>query len=175
MDQDHSRVTQSERLNLVRVDHAHHASVIKLLTNRRVHHFFPSTPTEEEAHAFFERIQKREREDGLSFWAVIRREDQAFIGLCGLLRQQIEGVDEVEVGYRLFDRYWRQGYGREAAAACLDYAESALKLSSVISLILAENIPSIGVAERNGLCFERVVTFHELPHRLYRIRFRSGE
>ncbi|MFW5785586.1 MAG: GNAT family N-acetyltransferase, partial [Chitinispirillaceae bacterium] len=91
--------------------------------------------------------------------------------ICGLLKQIIDGIKEVEVSYRLLDKYWGRGYGTEAALGCMQYARDVLHKSSVISLIREVNKPSIRVAEKNGLTVEKEALFCGLQHLVYRKRF----
>lgn len=164
-------ILKTQRLHLEHIGEEHKSDLFKLLANPEVHKFFPSPLGRKEAEAFFDKIQLRYQQDGFAFWAVIRTIDNAFLGICGLLSQQIEGEIEIEVGYRLSNEYWGQGYGTEAARACIDYAQENLHVSSIISLIRSINLPSIRVAEKNGLKLEKEVLFHDLPHLVYRLYF----
>jgi RimJ/RimL family protein N-acetyltransferase len=93
---------------------------------------------------------------GYCFWAVIHRQHQAFIGLCGLLDQQdADGRAEVEVAYTLAKEYWNQGLATEAAQARKDYGFQVLNRSRLVSLIAPENIASQRVALKNGMTYER--------------------
>lgn len=93
---------------------------------------------------------------GYCFWAVIHRQQHAFIGLCGLLDQQgVDGRAEVEVAYTLAKEYWNQGLATEAAQACKDYGFRVLDRPRLVSLIAPENIPSQRVALKNGMTYER--------------------
>lgn len=93
---------------------------------------------------------------GYCFWAVIHRQHQTFIGLCGLLdHQDVKGHAEVEVAYTLVKEYWNQGLATEAAQACKDYGFRVLDRPRLISLIAPENIPSQRVALKNGMTYER--------------------
>lgn len=109
--------------------------------------------------------------DGYSFWAVIRNDDKKFLGICGLLKQMVDGKEETEVGYRINDKCWGHGYGTEVAKGCLKYAKYVLKIESVISLILPINQQSRRVAEKNNLIYEKESIFHEQLHSVYRINF----
>lgn len=161
-------ILTTERLRLEKIGVEHKKDLYKLLSNPKVHKFFPKPLDETEAGLFFERIQHRYQTDGYCFWAVIRKTDNRFLGICGLLNQVIDGKKEIEVGYRLSDAFWNQGYGSEAAMGCILYAKDKLKLRSVISLIRAVNTPSIRVAEKNGLMLEKETVFHDLPHLVFR-------
>ena len=93
---------------------------------------------------------------GYCFWAVIHRQQQRFIGLCGLLDQQdVAGRAEVEVAYTLAKAYWNQGLATEAAQACKDYGFQVLGLTRLVSLIAPENILSQRVALKNEMTYER--------------------
>ena len=139
-----------------------------LLSNENVHKYFPKALNEDEAHEFYDNIQKRYIKDGFCFWTVIRKTDLKFIGICGLLKQVINNQIETEVGYRFLDTYWGNGYGTEAANGCIKYAKEKLSKKSIISIIREVNKPSIKVAEKNGLIYETEIVFNNLPHNVYR-------
>jgi ribosomal-protein-alanine N-acetyltransferase len=122
-----------------------------------------------ESVTFFEKIQYRYNVDGYCFWAAIRSTDNVFLGICGLLSQIIDGQKETEVGYRLLDEFWGQGYGTEAAWGCIQYGKKVLNLASIISLIRPVNLSSIRVAQKNGLTLEKETVFQNMRHFVYRI------
>ena len=165
------KILETNRLVLNVIDDSIFDELANLLSNENVHRYFPKTLDRQESREFLAKVQKRQKEDGVSFWAVIRKDDLRFLGICGLLKQVIDGIEEIEVGYRIDDQFWGNGYGTEAAAGCLHYARNTLGIPSVISLILEENSQSIRVAEKNGLQLEKESMFHGLRHRVYRICF----
>ncbi|MEM6633098.1 MAG: GNAT family N-acetyltransferase [Bacteroidota bacterium] len=162
-------ILETRRLILEELQNDRLDDLANLLANEKVHKFFPKTLDREESKEFLEKVQTRQQEDGVSFWAVIRKEDAKFLGICGLLKQVVDGQTEIEVGYRLDDTFWGNGYGTEAAKGCIEYARETLGLRSVISLILPQNKPSIRVAEKNGLKLEKESLFHGQMHGVYRI------
>ncbi len=162
-------ILTTKRLRLEKIGLEHRESIYKLLANPKVHQYFPKVLDKNESEEFFEKIQQRYQADGFCFWAVIRKTDETFMGICGLLSQEIDGKTEIEVGYRLSDEFWKQGYGTEAAWGCILYAKDTLKTASVISLIRAINKPSIRVAKKNGFKLEKETIFHDLPHLIYRL------
>ena len=101
-----------------------------------------------------DRFMLWERRHGHSFWVVERKGDGAFLGFCGLKiaddpASPVEG--ETEIGWRLREDAWGQGYAREAATATLDFAFGALGKARVIALTVAGNTPSWGLMERLGM------------------------
>ena len=99
--------------------------------------------------------QKEYVQPGFSYYAVIYRENQALIGLCGLLDQEVEGKSEVEIAYMFAKEYWNQGLATEAAIACKNYGKEHLGINRFVSLIAPANIPSQRVAIKNGMSYER--------------------
>jgi RimJ/RimL family protein N-acetyltransferase len=85
---------------------------------------------------------------------VERKEDRALLGFCGLkiadtAGSPIEGVHEV--GWRLREDAWGQGYAKEGAIASLDFAFATLGAERVVAITFAGNAPSWGLMERLGM------------------------
>lgn len=90
--------------------------------------------------------------EGIGLLAVERREDGAFLGMCGLHHQE-SYPDDVEVAWRLAHEHWGYGYATEAASGWLDHAFGALGLSRVISITEPSNLRSLAVMRRLGMVF----------------------
>jgi ribosomal-protein-alanine N-acetyltransferase len=80
--------------------------------------------------------------------------DNMAIGTCGLFRR--EGYEDPDIGWSVLPEFGRQGYAYEAASAVLEYAQSELGLKRILAFVSPENLPSIGLAEKIGLRFERL-------------------
>lgn len=107
---------------------------------------------------------------GFGLWAVILKSTGQVMGFCGLSKfDDIGGQCEVEVGYRLARPYWGKGFVTEAARAARDHAFSHLGIRRLISLIEADNIPAVRVAEKLGMSLEKVVTKWDRPVGVYAI------
>jgi RimJ/RimL family protein N-acetyltransferase len=91
--------------------------------------------------------------EGIGLLAVERREDGAFLGMCGL-HHQSSYPDEVEVGWRLAHEHWGHGYATEAATGWLDHAFGPLDLPRVISITDRPNVRSLAVMRRLGMVFD---------------------
>ncbi len=130
---------------------------------------FPVPWTRDEVVAGIERTLKRYRDDGYGLWMMVVKDTGEAVGDCGLVRQLLPTGPEVEVGYHLRRDHWGRGYATEAAARCIAYAFSELRIERVISLIRPSNTPSRRVAERNGLRPTFEVIWHDLPHLVYAI------
>ena len=114
-------------------------------------------------------FMETQEEHGYSPWAVIRKSDGRFLGFCGLIPQTIEFKDEVEVGYKLAHDVWGQGLATEAARAVREWAFANLPVPRLVSIIDPGNATSLRVAEKNGMTFQRDITYDGKPCRLYAI------
>jgi RimJ/RimL family protein N-acetyltransferase len=111
-------------------------------------------PPEEAEARLRGRLMRWQAERGFTFWAVERKADEELLGFCGLkiaddAGSPVEGA--LEVGWRLREDAWGQGYAREAAEASLDFAFGTLGAPRVVSLTVTGNAPSWRLMERLGM------------------------
>lgn len=100
----------------------------------------------------FERTQACQAENGFCFWIVERRSDGALLGFCGLKRGNVATIEgEVEIGWRLREDAWGNGYAHEAAVASLDWAWKNLSCSRVVAITAERNARSRRLMERLGM------------------------
>ena len=82
------------------------------------------------------------------------RENGQVVGVCGLFRR--EGYDDPDIGWSVLPEFSGKGFAYEAASAVLAYAWQEVGLSRVTAFIDVKNTPSIGLARKLGLRFERM-------------------
>ena len=58
----------------------------------------------------FERIFERYKQGLGGMNALISKESSVLIGMCGLLVQEVDGIQELEIGYSILPSYWRNGF-----------------------------------------------------------------
>jgi [ribosomal protein S5]-alanine N-acetyltransferase len=132
--------------------------------------FYNITPGDPgSAATWIGRQLKRYEDFGTGLWALIDKTTGQPVGQCGLLVQEVDGLQELEIGYNLIPRHWGKGYATEAAQACKLYAFERRLAASIISIIHVDNVNSQRVAERNGMTREKQTTFREWPVYVYRI------
>jgi ribosomal-protein-alanine N-acetyltransferase len=105
----------------------------------------------EQASVWIGRQLARYREGTLGMQVLIGKEAGDFIGMCGLLVQEVDGKREIEVGYHLLPRHWGKGYATEAAMKFRDYGFENNIADSIVSIIHPFNERSQKVAVRNGM------------------------
>ncbi len=131
--------------------------------------YYPKVLDREEAQGWLDRTLARYEEFGFAFLAWHLKTTGEFVGQCGLLPQVVEDVLEMEVGYLFVREHWHKGYATEAARASRDYGFRNWTFPHIISLIDPENVPSIRVAERNDMKFERHAYYKDFLHAVYKI------
>ena len=123
-----------------------------------------------ESVAWIERQLERYTLQKGGMMAVTDKKNGTFYGQCGLLLQELDGEEVMEVGYSFLPQHWGKGYATEAAASFYKHGFD-LKISPfIVSVIHVENIPSQNVARRNGLTIWKTTKWKELPVEVWRIR-----
>jgi [ribosomal protein S5]-alanine N-acetyltransferase len=92
----------------------------------------------------------------------------ALIGRAVLRHLEVEGIDEVEVGYGFFPEFWGRGLATEVARACVRIGRAQLGLSSLVAVTLPTHAASQRVMEKAGLAYERDIVHEGLPYALFR-------
>lgn len=101
--------------------------------------------------------------------ALILKKTNEFIGLAGLLVQEVHGKQELEIAYSVLPKFWGNGYASEAAQKCKAHAIKNKLASSLISIIHIDNTPSQRVAIQNGMQIDTTTTYHNNPVHIFRI------
>jgi len=91
------------------------------------------------------------------------------IGFCGVGPEIIDGIEEMNLGYRLARQSWNRGLATEAVRVVLEYVFTQHSLSSVIVIIEPDHLASVRVSEKVGFKDYSVHVFHDRPVRLYRL------
>ena len=115
--------------------------------------------------------------ENLGFWAIVERQSQEFLGWIFLrpevdfkLLQQLALAepDAIELGYRLRQLSWNQGYTTEVAQALIDKSFTKSNTAKIVAWALTENKASTRVMEKIGLRFQQqyIATADTLPANL---------
>jgi ribosomal-protein-alanine N-acetyltransferase len=163
-------VLQTERLSLRQFEPEDSDALATILSDPETMRYYPAPFDRAAVADWIQRNRTRYKNDGFGLWATILNSTGELIGDCGLIRQNVDGVDEIEIGYHVRRDLWARGYASEAASACRDYGFRNLAVDRLISLIRPENLASRRVAEKNGMTIWKEVTRANLLHYVYAIR-----
>ena len=95
---------------------------------------------------------------GFGLWMVEKKVDGHAIGSCGLIKR--ENLDYPDIGYAFLPEYTGYGYAYEIATEVLAYAFDKLELPRIYGICSPNNVRSIKLLEKLGLCFK---DFYCLP------------
>jgi RimJ/RimL family protein N-acetyltransferase len=163
-------VLESPRLSLREFQLEDLDALAAILSDRETMRYYPMSFDRAAVADWIQRNRTRYANDGYGLWAMILKSTCELIGDCGLVRQSVDTVDEIEIGYHVRRDLWNQGYASEAARACRDFGFANLEVDRLISLIRPENIASRRVAEKNGMTVWKEVTRVDLLHYVYAIK-----
>lgn len=119
--------------------------------------------TREQSQTWLDEEMAYTREQGTGRYAIVLKDTGRVVGGCGLVRREIDGVSELELGYHLASGVWGRGLATEAARICVELAR-ARGAGRVIAFIDPANKRSQAVARRAGLAPVRPVEWFGRPH-----------
>ena len=120
--------------------------------------------------AYLEMNVKHWADHGFGMWMLRDAASSAIVGRAILRHLDVEGADEVEVGYGFLPEYWGRGLATEIAQACVRIGFEQLGLSSLVAITTPMNLASQRVMTKAGLAYERNIIHAGVPHVLFRIR-----
>ncbi len=148
-------IVETERLILRHLHLDDQNGLFRILSDPITMSFWPSPYTEEGTREWIARNRERYVTEGFGRYAVILRASGELIGDCGLMRFEIDGTLENDLGYIIFHKHWGQGYATEAAEACKEYALGSLGLDRICANMPVDHTASRRVAEKIGMRLEK--------------------
>jgi RimJ/RimL family protein N-acetyltransferase len=131
---------------------------------------FGNKSNEERAKQWIERQLIRYSEKRYGLMALIEKGTGNFVGMSGLLTQEVDGKTEIEVGYHMFKKFWGKGFAPEAAKMFIDFAFKNNVAESIVSIIDTRNVRSQRVALKNNLRREKHTRWNDLDVYIYRLK-----
>ena len=89
------------------------------------------------------------------YWMQLKS-DGTRIGICGLFKR--DNLDDPDIGFAVLPNWIGRGYAGEAATAVVAYARDELRLSTITAIVSPGNEPSIGLIQKLGMTFDRMIT-----------------
>lgn len=131
--------------------------MVQMWMDPGVHQFIGGPKTADQTRQKIQDAVEHQTRYGFARWAVTLKATGELIGLCGPMLKQIEGIEEVELGYAFPRIHWGRGYATEAATASLQHCLERLGQRRVVAIIHPENHASVGVILKSGMRFERMI------------------
>src|SRR4051812_35250830 len=103
-------VLETERLLLREFVPQDVDALVAVLSDPETMHYYPAPLDRSEVAQWIERNRRRYLEAGHGLWGMVLKSSGQLVGDCGLTRQIVEGVDEIELGYHVRRDLWGKGY-----------------------------------------------------------------
>ncbi len=104
---------------------------------------------------------------GFGFCTMALKATGDMIGTSGL--QPLADTGEIEVGYNLAEKYWRQGFGYECAMAWLKYGFETAGLERIVAVAHPDNVGSWRIMEKCGMRYIKNQNHYEMDCVFYAI------
>lgn len=125
------------------------------------------TRSEDETRAYMARNLQHWDDFEFGLW-LLRDLEGRVAGRCVLRHLDVQGTDEVELGYGLHSQYWGRGLATEVARELLRLGLEELRRPSIVAVTRHDNLGSQRVLVKTGLVYERDVDHDGVPHMLFR-------
>ena len=144
-------ILETKRLVLREMRQSDFQDLAEILQNPKVMYAYEHDFSDNDVQIWLNRQIERYKKYGFGLWAIIVKETKEMIGQAGLTMQPYKNTEVLEIGYLLKENFWHYGYAKEAACGCKKYAFEHLKKDKVYSIMKADNLSSIKVAESIGM------------------------
>ncbi len=162
---------ESERLSYRKITKNDFFNLKPILQDIETMYAWEHAFTDEEVHEWIDKNILRYKNEGFSYFAVIEKATNQFVGIAGPLTEDINDIKYIGIGYIIDKKYWKKGYGFESAKASLDYAFDKLNAKEVIATIRPNNLPSRKIAEKLNMKIQSEYVKHynnkDMVHLVY--------
>lgn len=143
---------ETERLYLRELTLEDFSALYDVLADSDIMVHYPYIFDENRVKNWIARNIERYKIFGFGLWAVVLKDTGEMIGDCGITMQNINGSIKPEIGYHINKRFQRQGYAKEAAQKCRDWAFENTPFNILYSYMKEKNVASSATAIANGMC-----------------------
>ena len=144
-------VIETERLILREYTLEDFDTLYEILSDKETMAHYPKPFDEEKVRGWIQWNLENYAKYGFGLWAVVLKATGEMIGDCGITIQNIDGELLPEIGYHIHKKYWRNGFGSEAARAVRDWTFENTEYDCLYSYMKYTNAASYSTAIANGM------------------------
>jgi len=158
---------RTQRLRAERLTAGHFEDVRAMDSDPEYMALLGGPRSELDTRAYMARNLQHWDDYGHGLW-MLRDAEGQIAGRCVLRHLDVEGMDEVELGYGFHTQYWGRGLATEVAKELLRLGRETLRRPSIVAITRPDNLGSQRVLVKTGLVYECDVDYEGIPHQLYR-------
>jgi ribosomal-protein-alanine N-acetyltransferase len=163
-------ILTTQRLRLEPFNESHLDGLQTLNRDPEVMRYITGKPeTREETIAAIERVKLRWAEYGFSWWALMTQDGDDLIGAGCIQHLGRDPANPLELGWRLRQDKWRQGYASEAAQRMAAFAFETLRTDLLCAVCHQDNTASSRVMQRLGMQYKGIERWYDLDTAVYTI------
>ncbi|MHB1423259.1 MAG: GNAT family N-acetyltransferase [Gemmataceae bacterium] len=163
-------IPQTPRLILTRMTAADLDDLTRMHLDSRVMATLGGIRAPEQTRDWLDRQIGHWERCGFGLWMARERQSGCFAGRGGLHYIEIDGREEIEVGYSFMPEFWGRGLATELARESIRVGFHELNFPELVCFTLRTNLASQRVMWKAGFRYERDLLWKDLPHVLYRLR-----
>lgn len=124
----------------------------------------------DEVKKFLENTLAHHNKHHFSFCSMYEAQDHTFIGQAGIMYLEYDDTQSnIEIGYRLYKKFWNKGYATEVSKALIKWGFEHLPVDKLTAVIHPENEGSRHVLEKVGMhyvgrvhCYDHEMAQYEI-------------
>lgn len=126
--------------------------------------------TQAEVEQFLQAAIPYQNKHGFGFCSVFEKNSGEFVGQAGLFHLGFDETQkDIEIAYRLKQKYWGKGYATELAEALISWGFMHLTVEKLVALVWPGNVRSQHVLEKAGLTYQGIIHFRNREVLYYEI------
>jgi len=152
------KILETDRLIITLPDMAAFEDVYKLDSDPDVMKYIGNGKirSREESLSWYKKSIQYAEKYGFSFGLVYEKASGNFIGRAGISHNAYDDSQpDIEIGYRLYKKYWNKGYATELATALIDWGFFHLNIERICGFAQPNNTSSRNILEKIGMHFVR--------------------
>lgn len=164
---------ETERLVLRPIVEADIQDFFELDSNPKVHKYLGKNPVKsiEQSKEMIASILDQYKLFNMGRLAIVLKDTNEFVGWSGLKYEQNlrKEFNYYDVGYRLKEKFWGNGYATEAAFASIDYGFNNLNLKEIGAAAELEHEVSNYILRKIGMQHKGIFSYNNTPLNWYTI------
>ncbi|MDY7536700.1 GNAT family N-acetyltransferase [Undibacterium sp. RTI2.2] len=163
-------ILTTQRLRLEPLNDDHLDGLFRLNSDPEVMRYITGKPeTREETIAMIERIKVRWIEFGFSWWSFIELKTNELIGAGCIQYLGRDPANPLEIGWRLRQDKWGQGFASEAAQRMAEFAFDQIGGDSLFAICDQDNVGSANVMKKLGMQYRGIERWNDMDTATYAI------